>query len=136
MSAPTHLHLYQCSFCRNTATTAVKRTADSRLKCSACFRWMAYLWSSPITTDAQRAIAAQGVVYGAYEPERQPYTKRACDVCHVHVERESMVMVPCVGKFCSEDCAQVGVLRHQQVMERVEKLYQERPELRPVKETA
>ena len=128
---PDLLHWYQCSFCKVTATTTVRRH-ETRISCNACFRWMAFLWSLPIVSDEQRALAARGLVYNPYgTDERAAYTKKPCDTCREHVERDTMIVLQGVGKFCSEDCAQVGVLKHQQVMERVEKLYQDEPGLRP-----
>jgi hypothetical protein len=127
------LHFYRCSQCHTTATTGVKRTPDLHLRCNACFRWMAFLWSLPIETDEQRGLAARGLVYNPFgqDAPRKVCTARRCDMCPTYVERAAMIVLPCVGKFCSDDCAQRGVLRHQQVMERVEQLYQNEPGLRP-----
>lgn len=48
-----------------------------------------------------------------------------------------MIVLSGVGKFCSEDCAQVGVLKHEQFMERIRKLHEEKPWLsEPQKEHA
>jgi hypothetical protein len=41
-----------------------------------------------------------------------------CEFCRRRVPKDSLIVLPCVGKFCSEDCAQAGVVRHQQYMER------------------
>lgn len=65
---PTELHTYQCSFCKTVATSTV-RTGQTR--CNLCGQWMRYLWTEPIRTEAQRALARRGLVYNPYVQQEQ-----------------------------------------------------------------
>jgi hypothetical protein len=112
------LHTYQCSWCHKIATAGLK-SPDVRIKCCLCFRWMRFMWSDPITTDMQRQRAAGGIVYGTDEEVQQAAERLTeCDTCRVKVPKHRMVKLMGVGRFCNEDCAQAGVLKHRAFMER------------------
>ena len=124
------VHTYRCSFCGTTATSTIRITQPP-LKCVLCLRFMAFKYSSPVTQAEWNARNLNPpTFYTPHEVSTTPYTKRACDTCRAHVERGLMVILSGVGKFCSEDCAQVGVLQHQQFMERLSKVKEEMPWLR------
>ena len=65
------LSTYQCRTCGVVAVAPFKAFASSGrpVRCNLCQSPMRWLWSEAITTDAQRAFAAQGVVYN---PGGQP----------------------------------------------------------------
>lgn len=61
----TDLHTYQCENCKTVATSTVRMHA-AELRCNMCQSWMRHLFSDPITTDAQRALARRGLVFNPY----------------------------------------------------------------------
>jgi hypothetical protein len=113
------LHVYRCSFCKTTAqsTFFVQQNGAAPLKCTLCFRIMGYLFSSPISEAEWEARNLNPPVFQTPHPVG-PAPKRECDQCRQKFERHTLINVPSVGKFCSEDCAQVGVLKHQAYMEK------------------
>ena len=112
---PTHLHTYQCSMCKTVATFTM-RGPEVRIDCVLCHRWMRHLFAEPITTDAQRALAARGLVFS---PHTQTRT-RHCDSCRKQVERSGMIYLPGVGYFCETACADAGVAKHEAYMLRLQ----------------
>ena len=63
---PAELHTYQCPNCQTVATSTVRTERGSDLRCNMCQSWMRFLFSEPITTDAQRALARRGLVFNPY----------------------------------------------------------------------
>jgi hypothetical protein len=122
------LHLYMCSFDHTVASSTVRISPmHTPIKCIRCLRIMAYKWSQPITTEAERAIAARGVVFNPFTPSTTPFTKRPCDECRELVEKDALIHLPAVGRFCSMDCADKGVAKHEAFMQRVAKVKQDMP---------
>jgi len=113
------LHVYRCSFCKTTAqaTIYVHPAGAAPYKCKACLRIMGYLFASPISEDEWQARNRNPPVFSSPHPVGAA-PKRECDHCRGKFERHTLINVPSVGKFCSEDCAQAGALKHQQYMER------------------
>lgn len=107
------LHRYQCSPCFQTAV-ATYWTPGVHVHCPLCRRFMKHLYEEPITTDQHRQWAAQGIVYNPHLA--RPVAK--CQQCKQPMPDGPSVVLECVGKFCGEDCAQEGVLKHQRYMER------------------
>ena len=108
--APTHLHVYRCSFCDVVATSTVRMG----LKCVRCLRLMRYKWSQPITTQAERDIASAGVLFDPFLP-RPP---KRCDTCRQPITGTPMKIAG-VGVFCGDDCAQVMVVKVQAYRQRL-----------------
>lgn len=127
---PTHLHTYQCSFCRSTATTSVK--SSGLVKCRLCFRLMAFLFSVPIETDEQREQAAGPIVFRfggvSLAPPTEPTKRCARRGCYTYKPVSDLLN----GRFCSEECGAQDSRDFKAFMDRLEDLYQRKPYLRPV----
>lgn len=133
------LHTYRCSFCKTVATTPVKSSSPRDVKCVTCLRWMGYLFSQTIDTLELQALADRGLVYNPHVST--DVIRKRCDTCKTLVDKAAMVNLGVGGRYCSQPCADIGTEKHRATMEaidaRLEKLYQERPWLRPsAKETA
>jgi NAD-dependent SIR2 family protein deacetylase len=64
---PGTLWTYQCRNCKTVMTTTVRRTtATPPYRCNLCWSYMREMWSEPITTGEQKALAARGIVYNPY----------------------------------------------------------------------
>ena len=55
----TLLHWYKCRTCRTLATTPAK----GALRCNLCPCYLTYLYTVPVTTPEEQALAARGLVY-------------------------------------------------------------------------
>lgn len=132
------LHTYQCSNCKTVATTPAK-TESRDLQCVVCRRWMRHIFTQPIDTLELQALADRGLVFNPHIPAGAS-TKRPCANCRTRVEKASMIDLGAAGRYCSQSCADEGSEKHRQAMERVdaglEELYQRKPYLRPIKESA
>lgn len=130
MTTAALLHVYRCSFCKAIATSTVK--VASVLRCRACLRLMAYQWSQRVETDADRALAQQGVVFNPWTEERTTPPKRRCTHPRCREYRFTTEMVY-RGRFgyCSEACADRDAIEEARTRARVEAFYQERPWMRP-----
>jgi hypothetical protein len=62
----TVLFFYQCRSCRTIATTPAKATTT--LRCNLCRSYLRLLYVQPITTAAEQALAARGLVYNPHAP--------------------------------------------------------------------
>lgn len=129
MTNATHLHFFQCSFCKVVATAPVRPLAV--FQCCSCARLLRYLWSERITTEKMRELAGRGLVYAPFQEPREPQPDRPkkChrDRCRVFVAPSEMVD----RLFCSQRCAEMDAEEMKALTARLEKLYQERPHLRP-----
>ena len=63
MAVVAELHTYRCQRCKTVATSPVKHHYGRPLCCNLCHSYMKFMWSEPITTDEQRALAARGPVW-------------------------------------------------------------------------
>ena len=108
------LHTYQCSNCHATAV-ATFWTPGVRVDCVLCRRWMKHLFAQPVTTEEHQKFAGRGLVFNPHLPRRP----RKCDTCKQPMPEGPSVTLECVGKFCGEDCAQVGVLKHERWMQKL-----------------
>lgn len=73
---PTELHSYQCGLCKTWMTTTVKARY---WECNSCDRrWMKFQYSTPITTDEHRQIAAKGTHWGPWKPQTPTWTCHRC----------------------------------------------------------
>lgn len=128
----TVLHIYQCSFCKTTASRPYHDDL-APLKCGLCLRYMRKLSSSKITTPEQQALADRGTVFNPFV-EVGPI-KRMCDTCKTICVRDEMIALGVGGRYCSKACADIGTEKHRAAMEamapRLEALYQDQPWLRP-----
>lgn len=137
MTEHAELHLYQCWVCRTTLTTPIKSAGTGApYRCLNDRTPMTFRYSWAVETDSDRALAARGTIYNPYALTPAVNTQRQCDSCRAWVEKADMIRLGAGGKYCSAPCATLGTEKHRAVMARVESLYQERPWLRPVKETA
>jgi hypothetical protein len=58
------LHTYQCRNCKTVATSPVFHDYFNRpLCCNLCRSYMKFMWSEPITTKEQEALADRGPVW-------------------------------------------------------------------------
>lgn len=126
----THLYSYHCSNCRMYGTVGRKAPADMPYKCPFCARYLAYKWSDPIVTDADRALAARGLTMNTHVLSQPPSTKRQCDTCRVYVELADMIRLGKYGRFCSQACADIEAEKIAAVAKRVLALKEERPWLK------
>jgi hypothetical protein len=125
----THLHFYQCSFCKATATSPV--LVKTFIKCNACGRLLRYLWSEAITDDRLRDLAKRGLVFNPFTtpptPPSDPVLRCHHRGCHVYAPKSTMLD----GLFCSQVCADKDAAEMLALKERLEALYSRRPDLRP-----
>lgn len=136
MTGATHLHWYQCSFCRAVATSPV--CVKSHFRCRACGRLLAYQWSEPITTDALRERAKGGIVYSLVDPPTPPRPmpkKCRASGCSIYKPEAEMVNLIGIGHFCSQEHAEQGQREWDAFMDRLRKLKQEQPDLWPAATT-
>lgn len=127
------LHFYQCSFCKSTATNTI-RCADVKIDCPLCHRWMRYLVSQPVVTDADRALHARGLVLNPHLAD-DPNRIGVCSHCRARVNRSTLIDLSAAGKFCSAACADEGTAKHERYMRRLQdeadaQALRERPWLR------
>jgi hypothetical protein len=59
----TLLHTFQCWGCKTVATAPFRGEFGNPLRCILCRSYMKWLYSEPITTPDQQALASRGVVY-------------------------------------------------------------------------
>lgn len=132
----THLHFYQCSWCKTTATSPVYDAAHPP-KCGACLRYMARKYAEPIETEAQQALVDRGMVFNPYRVVGP--LKRTCDTCKAVYLASDGIDLDHGGRYCSAACADIGTEKHRAALERsqvkLEQLYQEQPWLRPTPST-
>jgi hypothetical protein len=63
----TELHTYQCRVCKTIMTTPLKlQPGERRYSCVSCYGSMWFLFSSPITTEHEKALARRGSVYNPH----------------------------------------------------------------------
>jgi hypothetical protein len=110
------LHLFQCSQCRTTATCTVF-LPDKPIECVLCRRWMKRLYSRPIVTDADRALAARGLVFNPYHASPP---KHHCTTCRTLKLTSELINLAAAGYACSDACADIAVARHEQYQQRLQ----------------
>jgi hypothetical protein len=127
MKGATELHWYRCSFCKAMATAAVDVRGFYR--CSGCFRLMAYQFSEPITTDAQRTRADGGLVFSSVPADPSYRPRKACALrgCGQMPLVSEMVYRPGIGRFCSEAHANAGEAEHAAFLDRLRQLKESDP---------
>lgn len=62
MSDFNYLHTFQCQRCKTVATSPVY-VPGYHLVCNLCHSYMKFMWSDPITTPEQAALADRGPVW-------------------------------------------------------------------------
>jgi hypothetical protein len=90
----THLYIYRCQSCRLMASAPVPHASGSRYRCSICRSWLRYLYKEPITTEEQRELANQGLVFRRWDQPEKP----RCGVCQAVLSRYSAALpdgTPC-----------------------------------------
>lgn len=78
MTISSYLHFYMCKNCKQTAVSPV-RYLYREICCVGCNSWLSFMWSEPITTDEQRALADRCLVYNpgtSQESDLLPQGKR------------------------------------------------------------
>lgn len=104
------LYTYQCKSCKTVAVAAFSSNGGKCVRCNLCRSPMLFLCAEPVTTDEQRALWRQGIVYNPGVPKAEPLT---CDTCKGRVSLLYGVRIAGVGRFCSAKCADEGVKRHE-----------------------
>lgn len=125
-SDATHLHWYQCSFCKAWMTSPLKMLGH--FKCQGCLRFLSFKFSIPITTLEQRARTERGFVYSRPDPPSTPPERRCgLRLCFVYKPEAEMVYVPGLGRFCSQAHAEQHQQEMDALLERVRKVKEEKP---------
>ena len=89
------LHTYRCSNCLTLATAPMR----GRTRCVICYTPMKHIYSQPVETDADRALAARGTVFN-------PHVRKVialCPQCGKQIAAHGVVSDGI--KFCSEEHA-------------------------------
>jgi len=127
------LHTYQCSFCKTTAFSTIHaRRCGVPIKCVLCLRIMAYQWSETIPEAEwqdrnRRPVEFRAAHAVAVIPPEQRTKRCGRRGCLVYKPKAELLN----GRFCSEECGAADSLDVAASLERIEKLYQEHPWLRP-----
>lgn len=115
IASAVRLHTFQCSQCKTVATCTVL-APGTHIDCVLCRRWMRHLHSRPVVTEADRALAARGLVFNSYIATPP---KAHCGTCRTLKLKSELIDLAAAGRFCSQACADEGVRVHEAYLTRL-----------------